>query len=232
MGKNRQSLSDQIAQELTRRIRDAVYVIGSRIPSEKELEAEFEVSRTVVREAVAVLRSDGILEARPGIGTFVASTGRGKALQFFAPAPERLSEALEIIELRIGVEVEAAGRAAERRTTEQLDAIERCLNAMALDPIANESPQLDFEFHRAIAQATNNSYFGRFLDFLGPHLIPRIMLQEKHGVHFDHEYIGGIHKEHKSIFDGIRDRNLVESRDAMRFHLMNSLYRYNYYYKR
>src|SRR6218665_882106 len=174
MGKTRQSLSVQVTQELTRRIRDQVYEVGTRLPSEKELEAEFEVSRTVVREAVAALRSDGIVEARPGIGVFVSSSGRGKALQFFAPAPDRLSEALEIIELRIGVEVEAAGRAAERHTAEQIEEIRRCLDAMLDDNGGQESPLLDFAFHMAIARATNNSYFPRFLDFLGPHLIPRV----------------------------------------------------------
>ena len=91
---------------------------GSRLPSEAQLTEAHGVSRTVVREAIAALRADRLVEARQGAGVFV--------LEAEVPAPtplflrnidhERVSSMIELLELRTAVEVEAAGLAALRRS--------------------------------------------------------------------------------------------------------------------
>ena len=94
----RESLSSQLKKQLLQKIDDKVYLPGQRIPSESDLCAEFGVSRTVVREAVASLRADGVLKSRQGIGVFLhqaafpVSTFRSSASSE-TRSPERISSA-------------------------------------------------------------------------------------------------------------------------------------------
>src|SRR5262245_1188036 len=92
---------------------------GSRLPTEQELIAATGVSRTVVREAVAALRADGLVVTRQGVGAFVAETVR-RPFRIEFDELRTLREVLEVMELRTGIEIEAAGLAAERATAAQL----------------------------------------------------------------------------------------------------------------
>ena len=132
------------------------------------------VSRTVVREAVAVLRAEGLVETRQGVGAFVVRDVQRRPFRIDPDGLRSIGEVVEVMELRTGVEVEAAGIAAERtspatrsRMTKALAAID---GAIARGEAAIDE---DFAFHRAIAEATGNAHFMRFLEFLGRFLIPR-----------------------------------------------------------
>ena len=132
------------------------------------------VSRTVVREAVAALRADGLVVTRQGVGAFVADhVRRPFRIDFDEHSP--LREVLNVMELRTGVEIEAAGLAAERATPAQTEEDRRALrrDRGGDRPRRDRAVDQDFAFHCAIADATGNPQFRRFLEYLGRFVIPR-----------------------------------------------------------
>jgi GntR family transcriptional repressor for pyruvate dehydrogenase complex len=120
------------------------------------LSEEFDVSRTVVREAIARLKAEGLVESRQGAGAFVARR-LGAGIFRMGPGLAEADGALDIFELRLIVEVAAAERAALRRTPEQLEAMGSALARMdmALDR-GEDGATADDDFHCAIAAASGN----------------------------------------------------------------------------
>ncbi|WP_414472670.1 FadR/GntR family transcriptional regulator [Microvirga sp. M2] len=225
----KESLSSQLTKELTQKIEAQVYAPGSRIPTEAELCQEYGVSRTVVREAIASLRADGLVIPRQGIGVFVSERTRLLPFEFDAKSEGALADILSILELRLSVELEGAALAAERRNTRQLQAIKARLKDIAkeISDAQGDGGRGDFEFHLAIARATNNPYFEKFLSFIGPQIIPRIRMSSLQTQRVsDQEYHATLQKEHVAIVEAIADRNANAARDAMRAHLSGSLERY------
>lgn len=221
----RESLSSQLKKQILQKIDDKVYLPGERIPSESDLCAEFGVSRTVVREAVASLRADGVLKSRQGIGVFVDDAPRLQPFEI-SPLPDAaVQEILQILELRLSVELEAAAMAAERRSDEQLAEIGDALARLSAEG-AGQSGPMDFEFHLAIARATNNPYFEKFLTFLGPQIIPRLRVNAIGGKARTGAYNDKLQDEHRAILDAIEAQDPAAARDAMRRHLSGSLMRY------
>jgi DNA-binding FadR family transcriptional regulator len=132
------------------------------------------------------------------------------------------------MELRLGVEIESAGLAAERATKSRVRAIGAALHALEQAIEAERSAvDEDIGFHRAIAQATGNPEFPRFLQFIGRHLIPRRTvsgLPERMGG--QRAYLALIQEEHRRIYDAIAAGEPKAAREAMRRHLTRSLERY------
>ena len=146
---------------------------GSKLPTEKEMMAATGVSRTVVREAVACLRADGLVVVRQGVGAFVAEHVR-RPFRIEVDELDSLREALDVMELRAGVEIEAAGLAAERHNGAHIKKIAEAYRRIE-DAIGRGESAVDedFSFHCSIADATGNAQFKRFLDYLGRFIIPR-----------------------------------------------------------
>jgi GntR family transcriptional regulator, transcriptional repressor for pyruvate dehydrogenase complex len=115
-------LTQQLVTQITDDITSGRLVAGARLPTEKAMMSATGVSRTVVREAVACLRADGLVVVRQGVGAFVASHAR-RPFRIEVDDLHSLHEALQIMELRTGVEIEAAGLAAERGEAVQFVAI-------------------------------------------------------------------------------------------------------------
>jgi GntR family transcriptional repressor for pyruvate dehydrogenase complex len=160
-------LSDQVVATLERRIKTRKFPPGARMPSERELCLEFNVSRMVVREAVARLKSDGYIETRQGAGASVAA--RPGSLSYRLPPGARLGQQdlRHVMELRFAVEVVAAQLAALRRRDSDLAAMDRALRKMREAVVARaDGSQADDEFHRAIAAGARNPHLKRFVEFL------------------------------------------------------------------
>lgn len=226
MGRRRDSLATVVAKDIAERIDTGEYPVGSRIPIEAQLCDIYNVSRSVVREAIAHLRSEGLVESRQGVGVFVS--GRGNVtLKIPREATDELSEIVDILELRIGVEVEAAGLAAQRRTEADMERILEHLEKTA-DPNAfNQNPrQLDFDFHKAIAMASGNTYMPRFMDFIGTVIIPRSQLLHASVPKITLDYLAKMTAEHREVVNAIQQGDVAGARTAMRQHLVSSLERY------
>lgn len=156
---NRSTLVDQVTAQIEEMIESGQWKIGDKIPAEPELMDMFEVSRNTLREGIQSLVHAGLLETRQGIGTTVKANSN---LALALAKKIRQSDLLEALEVRLGLEREAAQLAAERRTTEDLQQMEICLNdcqkaAKTNDPF--QFARTDIAFHKAIAQATHNKMF-------------------------------------------------------------------------
>jgi DNA-binding FadR family transcriptional regulator len=224
------SLVKRVSDSLREDIGSGRFAVGDKLPSQSLLTERYDVSRTVVREAIASLQADGLLAARQGAGVFVTARQAAPAV---AMSPmqnidyERLSSVLEILELRTAVEVEAAGLAATRRSPMQEEAIFAAHQAFAaLVEKGERSSAADFAFHQAIAAAANNPRFGEFLAFLGQGAIPRATLMTGEEEALPAGYLDKIVEEHRLIVQAISSRDEQAARGQMRTHLSGSQDRY------
>jgi DNA-binding FadR family transcriptional regulator len=216
-----------LAETLRKAILRGDYAIGDKLPSEATLTGQFDVSRTVVREAIAALRSDGLVVARQGAGVFVVADQINGSSAFEGVDPKRLSSILEVLELRIAVEVEAAGLAALRRSPAQEDAIYQRLSELdAAFACGEPTTAADLAFHLTIADATNNPKFRSFLEMLGSDAIPRGRLAKDGGDTTSSEYLALLQAEHHRVADSIAAGDARAARQAMREHLLGGQARY------
>jgi GntR family transcriptional repressor for pyruvate dehydrogenase complex len=221
-------MSREVVDRLASEIRARRLRRGARLPSEQQMMAAFGVSRTVVREAVAALRADGLVVSRQGAGTFVAGDADRRPFRIAPQGLRSIDEVLDILELRMGVEVEAAGLAAERASPARLRRVREALGAIDRAIAAGE-PAIDedFTFHAAIAEAADNPYFGRFLGFLGRLIIPRQSIRVQRTPPAEQRsYLNRIQAEHRAIFLALRQGDAPAARSAMRRHLANGRERY------
>src|SRR6478609_11897564 len=116
------NLTAELVSRLTADIMSGKLLPGSRLPTEQEMITATGVSRTVIREAVAALRADKLVVTRQGVGAFVAEQVR-RPFRVVFDERSSLREVLNVMELRTGVEIEAAGLAAERASPAQLKKI-------------------------------------------------------------------------------------------------------------
>lgn len=201
---------------------------GDKLPTEVELTREYNVSRTVVREAVASLRAAGLVEVRHGVGVFICEPVVQSGM--FRPVDRaRISSMIELLELRTAIEIEAAGLAAERRSPaqeemlfERFDEIARLID----DGEGGATAGADREFHLAVADATNNPRFRECLTLLGEHLVPRSALPDTLDNTPSEGYLKQIQAEHRAIIAAVSDQDPVTARKTMRTHLKGSKDRY------
>lgn len=216
----------QLSDSLRRAIQAGEFRPGDKLPSESRLTARHGVSRTVVREAIAALRADGLVEARQGAGVFVLAPAPQESVPFHHVDPDRISSVIELLELRTAVEVEAAALAAQRRSPQQEERIILCHHAVLSALAAGEpTSEADFALHLAIAEASNNPRFPQFLTLMGKGVIPRAALQGS-GDADSAAYVARLHREHGEIVEAISNGDAEAARAAMRLHLRGSLARY------
>ena len=197
---------------------------GQKLPTESELMNRFEVSRTVVREAISRLQASGLVETRHGIGTFVMAP---QEQSNFRIAPEdfaTVADVISLLELRISLESEAASLAAQRRDDSHLQNMAAALTAFEAS-IAESSDAVpsDFQFHMEVARATGNRHFADLMTYLGTMIIPRTRINTASSAPEGRlAYLGRVHTEHQNIYNAIRQRDADTARTAMRTHLSNS----------
>jgi GntR family transcriptional repressor for pyruvate dehydrogenase complex len=218
------TLALELVEAIGERIRDGRLAPGDKLPTEAEIMAQFEVSRTVVREAISKLQAAGQVETRHGVGTFVIGVGD---LGGFRIGPEQfntLRDAIAVLELRMGVETEAAALAAQRRTKDNLAAMRQALDAVAQAvEEGRNSVAADFQFHLEIARATQNPHFADLMTTLGSMIIPRGRLGNAETQSEERRaYMRRVNREHENIFDAISARDGDAARAALRTHLSNS----------
>lgn len=223
----RKPLSTVVAESLKEKIHAGTLQPGAQLATEAELCAAYDVSRTVVREAVARLRSEGLVIPQQGRGMFVSEAPMPRNFSIPDEALATLPETIALLELRLSVEVEAAGLCAERRTDAEADALRALMeqvDAPHEDP-ASVQIHYDYDFHLAIAKATRNEFIHGFLDYLRPIIVPHYRLGHVVASELRDAYYARIHAEHRRIVDAIERRDGRAARQAMRKHLRNSLER-------
>ena len=217
-------LVDEIVEALAASIREGQLQPGDKLPTEAEIMVRFDVSRTVVRESLSKLQASGLVETRHGIGTFVLPPQEAGNFKITAEDFATVADVISVLELRISLETEAAGLAAQRRTPENLTALETALHAFQ-DSINQDSDAVppDFQFHMEVARSTGNRHFADLMTYLGTMIIPRTRVNTAHSAPEGRlNYLQRVHGEHESIYNAIRDQDAEAARAAMRTHLSNS----------
>jgi DNA-binding FadR family transcriptional regulator len=155
---------EEAADQIAEKVRAGELRTGDRLPGERSLATQMQISRPTLREAVKVLVDAGVLEVRrgPGGGMYVATDVVPTALVRHS-ASLRLAEIAAVLEARRLLEPRVAVLAAQRATDEDLDVMERSIDAMR-ELVADgwhqrhedRFLQLDVQFHLAIARAARN----------------------------------------------------------------------------
>lgn len=214
--------SEQVANALGAQIRAGTLPPGFQLPSENELGQQFGVSRTVVREAIARLKSDGVIETRQGARAFVAEPSRASSLRLDPDIAQSVSSVLQIVELRKGIEAEAAALAAERRGEAELSAIRAALKRVAEDVRAGgDGVEADIAFHRAISAATHNPYFTATLDYLQRFLHDAVSLTRANEARRA-DFMREVDAEHEAIVEAIAKGDSAAARQAVLAHVHNA----------
>jgi DNA-binding FadR family transcriptional regulator len=223
--RSQRPLAHDLADALSERIAGGELVPGTRLPTEAAFMDEFGVSRTVVREALSKLQQTGAVRTRHGVGTFVV--GPPDAGKGFRIAPRHLAtlrDVIAVLELRIGIETEAAALAAQRREAGHLAAMRSALDDFTRSVDAGrDAVEADLRFHREIARATANPHFTGLMATFGAKIIPRARLGAAEVMDVARaEYLRRVNAEHESIYDAIAAGDAEGARAAMRTHLANS----------
>lgn len=218
------NLATELVEGIGARIRARNLKPGDKLPTEAEIMREWGVSRTVVREALSKLQAGGLVETRHGIGTFVLEPPAPSGFRIDPQEIETAVDVLAVLELRISLETESAGLAAQRRTEDQLDEMRRALDELTSgDSRGQDTVSPDFRFHHLIAVATGNRYFADIMSHLGATLIPRARINSSRIASEDwSQYHRRLSREHEEIYDAIARRDPESARAAMRLHLTNS----------
>lgn len=166
-------LSDKVAEMMLETILSRKLQVGDRLPSERELGEQFNVSRTVVREAVRALVAKGVIEVRSGSGLRVAAVDAAAVSESMSLYLRGATLDFEKVhEVRALLEVHIAGVAAERATDEDIARLRDVHRSMQRDAGDVESAARDdLEFHRTIARATQNDLYLLLMDSIGSALI-------------------------------------------------------------
>ncbi|WP_326525500.1 FadR/GntR family transcriptional regulator [Sphingomonas sp.] len=221
------SLADDLVIQFVSEIESGRMRAGARFPTEKDLTERFGVSRTVVREAFARLAAQGLLESRRGSGAYVPANAQYRAFQVVPEDLVAIEDVLRLLEMRMALETEMAGLAAERRDDAQVAILRALVAEMDASDDLDSSMAIDTRFHAAIAGATGNAYFVRFTDFLGIRLVPpRRLYLDGVGAMTPRDYARTINAEHRAICEAIADRDTEAARDAARRHMDTSYRRH------
>ena len=210
---------ERVAEQIEKRILNGELRKGDRLPTERELAEQFQVSRTAVREAMKSLAQKGLINMRPGRGTIVIDGAR-EAMQNSISLMMKLKlgevgGSDNLVEFRVILETEIAALAAARATEKEISAMHEAIRIM--DESLNDADAFisaDNEFHEALAQATQNALILILINSI-VHL-----LSEQRKQIFETEggpQRGQIH--HRRILESVTRRDPEAARAAMRSHL-------------
>lgn len=218
----RQRLSETITSQIEQLIVDGTLKPGDTLPSERDLSKQLGVSRPSLREALLVLESHGLLQARRGGGFGVtdvtASTLTDPLVHLLQRHPSAVDD---VLELRHGLECTAAYFAALRATEADIKRLRDLITAMkrrrpARDPL--EDADLDVNFHMTVAEASHNLALVHVMR--GIFNLMRInMLRAREALRFHHDNVILLDDQHEAIVTAIVDRDPIAARAAANLHL-------------
>lgn len=193
---------------------------GDQLPTEPELVVQYDVSRTVIREAARLLVERGLVDIRPGRGMVVADfDGTGMSRHFELMLELKQGSFRELMELRLVLEVGMTEYAALRHEETDLIRIQHTLEAFTSAGSSHEAiVEADLEFHAAIAQAAHNPFFEFTINPVNDYL--RNMYRPSLG------YEGARNKtlaEHTAIAQAVKEGNPALAGQLARTHLLRVL---------
>ncbi len=217
-------LYEEIVEQIKQLISDGRLKPGDRLLAERELAEQFQVSRASVREAIRTLEMLGVIDIRPGEGTFVRSSQADDIIRPLAMflAVER-SSLLDMFEMRRIFETATAGLAAERASDEELDQISSTLEDMqerlnVQDP--EKGQEFDTAFHYAVAEAAHNSLLTKLFKTVSEEFAKANSVARRQLYQDSPENAQKIIDQHSKIFQAIQSHSSQAASTAMLDHLL------------
>lgn len=212
---------DLLYAAIVERIVDGEFKPGSRLPSETALARQFNVSRPVVREALARLRDHGLVYSRRGSGSYVHHGPRSELLRF-APIAS-IADLQRCLEFRIAVESRAARLAAERHDARSLASIEQAMEGLETAIRTGAlGVDADYLFHQAVARAARNAYFEEALKLLAEQVRVGMTVMRNLSLLKPAERLRLVQDEHLAVLNAIRERDAEAASEAMATHIDNA----------
>jgi len=211
-------LPARIAGQIGREISEGRIAPGERLPTENLLAKTFGVSRSVVREAIAQLRNEGLVETRQGVGAFATEIERRQSIRIEQDDLSDRTSFRSLFQLRRPLEIEAAGLAAIHHTVDDLARLDKALADMTgAQKWTEQGIVADLLFHRAVAMATQNEYFLLFIGFIAERI--SLAINAARETALLEEIVEVTIAEHMAIRDAIATRNPQLAKSAMEVHL-------------
>ena len=209
------NLYSEVLDGLRRMIESGEIREGERIPTERVLAERFGVSRTCVREALGALKLSGVIQGRPGAGTYLAKASPGGIDRSDLLLVEEGSP-FEILESRKIIEPAIASLAARKATAAGIARLAEAMENLRVSvEDAQSLTEADRQFHMCMAEATHNRILirtlGQILDLMQRIYYPAVGIVGPHDGYYD---------THNEVFRNVQERNSRGAERAMRAHLM------------
>ena len=210
---------EQVMDQIKEMIDNGVLKKGDKLPSERDLVEELQVSRASIREALRALEVIGLIECRQGEGNFIKSSFQDNLFE-----PLSIMYMLEgtnpgdILELRKIMEVEAAGLAAKRITDEQLAELKEIMERFENCKDEELNAMIDKELHYKIAECSGNVLIFNILRTVSL-LVDDFIKDARRLIIADQDKKKMLLLQHKDMYLAIEMHSSVAARKAMRQHL-------------
>lgn len=218
-GNKHRTLGDYAYEQLIRLIIRGDFPESRKMPSETNLANVIGVSRPIIRQALAMLREDGIIASRQGSGSYVIRRPHHSILDVNSDGS--LADMLRCYEFRHALESSSAALAAQRREDEHLDAMRRALDDMskAIDAGSFDTTA-DHRFHMAVCRAAGNKYYESALAAIHGHIIGTMELSLRLlRAHRREGWEQAILSDHRAILGAVIDRDSTRAAEMARRHV-------------
>jgi len=206
----------KIYDEISTLIDIGEYPAGSRLPTERQLAEQFQVSRPTVREAIIALDATNRVNVKTGSGVYVLEKTAKDNIQYKEISP------FEVIEARVLIEGEAAALAAKMITDNEATLLKDAFNKLKSETNSEKRNKADREFHSIIANATHNTVIANQIHALWELQENVDHIKEAHESVCKSQDIKRI-KEHQDIMQAIIIHDASAARNAMHKHFSNIL---------
>lgn len=213
------NLSRQTAQHIRELLHAGDLQVGDRLPSERELGERFNVSRTVIREAIQILRAEGLVRIRMGVGTFVTQSAPNILEGPLSALPHPESKKIQDLhQVRNVIEPAIAALAAENATPAHIARMEQAIADMDLY-LADRLRYIESDnlFHIALAEASNNSVYLLVLNS-----IVQLLQESRELADSGSDSFERTNTYHKRILEAVRAGEPRKAHAAMLGHLRQS----------
>lgn len=216
----------QIIEQIRESMEKGTLKPGDKLPSERELASMMSVSRTAIREALSVMESAGLVEVLRGVGVFLKEDESSLLLnKMDSILQQRGIDLIELLEVRQGIEGQAAYLAAIRRTDSDLDNIKTAYEQMKKEYASNQVAELeDFNFHMSIVQASKNEMLGKAVKLFSDAFLDGVKQLRHKSIPSGKSEM--VLQEHWDIYEAIAKQEPEKAQEAMLLHLRNAQKRY------
>ena len=220
-------LPDEVASSILSSIENKQLNPGDKLPSENELSKQFGVARSVIREAISLLKFDGVVDSRRGVGAFIARSENRSAFRISPACFDKRKQIIQLLQLRTGVQAGASALAAEMRTERQMTAIEGAYKQLVIadgkgpTEALEERVDLELLFYRLITRASSNRYYEDVVGMIESNLQSNLrsaFLKNAAASEFGPDILA----EHHAVLTALRNKDVEGARVATRIKFENS----------